>query len=276
MIINPDKCVACGNCTYVCPMGAIYVDPAIKRATVDSDECVECYTCYNGMSREQLNPTLVRGLRRLFQALRLRFDPEPDVCPTSALEPDELTWPRLVRRAFSDPLVPHESTGVRGRGTEEVKTNDLTGRVKRGEVNFTIELGRPGVGVRMYDIQKMTMGLAARGVSFETKNPVTSLMTDVTMGTLQPEILNEKILSAIIEVKVPLPRAQEIIQTVRAVEKQVRTVVVMGAGVRCEEDGAEHEAAPLLEQLGFTLVRAKTNFGLGRVTNAAAAKQVQS
>ena len=24
MYINPDKCVACGNCTYVCPMGAIY------------------------------------------------------------------------------------------------------------------------------------------------------------------------------------------------------------------------------------------------------------
>ena len=30
MQINPRKCVACGNCTYVCPMGAIYIDPAIK------------------------------------------------------------------------------------------------------------------------------------------------------------------------------------------------------------------------------------------------------
>ena len=34
--INPDKCVACGNCTYVCPMGAIYIDPAIQRATINS------------------------------------------------------------------------------------------------------------------------------------------------------------------------------------------------------------------------------------------------
>ena len=41
MSINPDKCVACGNCTYVCPMGAIYVDPVIKRAKVDRIECVE-------------------------------------------------------------------------------------------------------------------------------------------------------------------------------------------------------------------------------------------
>ena len=36
------------------------------------------------------------------------------VCPTAAIEPDELNWPRVVRRAFSDPLVSHESTGVYG------------------------------------------------------------------------------------------------------------------------------------------------------------------
>ncbi len=144
MKINPEKCVACGNCTYVCPMGAIYIDPVLKRATINRDECVECYACYNGLSQEHLNPTLVRTVRRVFAALRIRFEPEPDVCPTAAFEPDELTWPRVVRRAFSDPSVPHESTGVEGRGTEEVKTNDVTGRVKVGEVGFTIEFGRPG------------------------------------------------------------------------------------------------------------------------------------
>ena len=48
MQINPKKCVACGNCTYVCPMGAIYIDPVKKRATIDRDECVECYACFNG------------------------------------------------------------------------------------------------------------------------------------------------------------------------------------------------------------------------------------
>ena len=93
MKINAHKCVACGNCTYVCPMGAIYIDPVIKRATVDSNECVECYACFNGMSQEHLNPTLVRTLRKTFQFFRLRFDPEPDVCPTAAFEPDELSWP---------------------------------------------------------------------------------------------------------------------------------------------------------------------------------------
>ena len=52
MKINPKKCVACGNCTYVCPMGAIYIDPELKRATINRDECVECYACYNGLSKE--------------------------------------------------------------------------------------------------------------------------------------------------------------------------------------------------------------------------------
>ena len=146
MRINPKKCVACGNCTYVCPMEAIYIDPATNRAKIDSDECVECYACYNGLSQEHLNPTLVRTLRQVLKFARVRFDPEPDVCPTAAFEPDELSWPRIVRRAFSDPRVPHESTGVEGRGTEEVKTNDVSGRVQAGEVGFTIEFGRPGVG----------------------------------------------------------------------------------------------------------------------------------
>src|SRR5713226_7375724 len=148
----------------------------------------------HGLSQEHLNPTLVRTMRKVFQFLRLRFDPEPDVCPTAAFEPEELVWPRVVRRAFSDPRVPHESTGIEGRGTEEVKTNDITGRVKVGEVGFTIEFGRPGVGVWFYDIQKMCHALAHAGVAFEKKNPVTSLMSAVAPGTLREDSLNEKVL----------------------------------------------------------------------------------
>ncbi len=73
---------------------------------------------------------------RTAQFFRFRFDPEPDICPTDAIVPEELSWPRVVRRAFSDPQVPHESTGIHGRGTAEVKTNDVTGRVKEGEAGF--------------------------------------------------------------------------------------------------------------------------------------------
>ena len=264
--INPHKCVACGNCTYVCPMGAIYIDPVQKRATIDRDECVECYTCFNGLSQEHLPPGLVRTVRRAFSALRIRFEPEPDVCPTAAFEPDELTWPRVVRRAFSDPRVPHESTGVEGRGTEEVKTNDVSGRVKEGEVGFTIEFGRPGVGVWFRDIQRMCWALAKAGVSFEKKNPITSLMSDVPSGTIREDILGEKVLSAIVEIKVPVARTEEIIRLVWEVEEQIDTVVALGVGTRCDEKGEENVVAPILERLGYRLERAKTNVGLGRIT----------
>ena len=71
--INPNKCVACGNCTYVCPMGAIYIDPAINRATIDRDECVECYACYYGLSTENLNPPFVRLVRKIFQLGTVAF-----------------------------------------------------------------------------------------------------------------------------------------------------------------------------------------------------------
>jgi ferredoxin len=266
MKINPSKCVACGNCTYVCPMGAIYIDPAIKRATVNADECVECYACYNGLSQEHLNPTLVRTVRRVAQFLRFRFDPEPDVCPTAAFEPDELKWPRTVRRAFSDPRVPHESTGVEGRGTEEVKTNDVTGRVKAGEVGFTIEFGRPGVGVWFNDIQTACTALAAVGVHFEKRNPITSLMTNTATGAIREDILGEKVMSAIVEIKVPVSRTEEIIRLVWKIEKQVDTVVTLGVGARCDETGGETEVASVLERLGYSLERAKTNIGLGRAS----------
>jgi len=244
-------------------MGAIYIDPAANRATVNLDECVECFTCYRGMSKEHMNPALVRMVRRVAKWLRFRFDPEPDVCPTDALTPQELTWPRTIRRAFSDPLVPHESTGIHGRGTEEVKTNDVTNRVKEGEAGFTIEFGRPGVGVRFRDVQKMTTALAPLPVEFENKNPVSSLMTDRTTGALQPDILNEKVMSAILELKTHLEHVPAVLERVEAVAQQLDTIVSIGVSTRCDPAG-EDQVSPILRREGYVFFRGKTNLGLGR------------
>src|SRR5262250_1725788 len=156
------------------------------------------------MSAEHLNPTMVRTIRKIGRWLRWRFDPEPDVCPTAAIMEQELAWPRIVRRAFPDPVVPHESTGVHGRGTEEVKTNDVTNRVGPHDAGFTVEFGRPTVGVRFWQIQEMTRALAQMDLSFEKRNPVTSLMSDTRRGDIREDILDEKILSAIVEFKTSL------------------------------------------------------------------------
>ena len=270
MEIDQQKCVACSNCVAVCPMGAIYIDPAVNRATVNLDECVECFTCHRGMSKEHLNPTLVRAIRGVLKLLRIRFDPEPDVCPTDALTPQDLTWPRVVRRAFSDPLVPHESTGVHGRGTEEVKTNDVTDRVREGEAGFTIEFGRPGVGVRFRDIQQMTMALAALPITFEPKNPVFSLMADAATGTLRADLLNEKVLSAIVELKTALAHVPEVLRRVEEVAPTLDTIVSIGVAARCDAQG-DNGLEPVLKREGYTFYRGKTNLGLGRRPAAASA-----
>ncbi len=262
MRISKSRCVGCGNCVAVCPVAAISIG-ADGRAAVDSDACVECYTCYRGLSTERLNPTLVRGFRRVLSWFRLRFDPAPDVCPTSAIEPQELTWPRVVRRAFSDPLVSHEATGVHGRGTEEVKTNDVTDRVAVGECGMTVEFGRPGVTATFRDMDRVTRRLASLGVFFEPNNPVSKLMTDKETGAIQEDLLDERVLSAIVEIKVEMERVPEILAAVREAADESETVISVGASTRCGPDG-EEPLGELLAAHGYAAWRGKTNLGLGR------------
>lgn len=263
MRIDPRKCVGCANCVAVCPMGAIRVDAGTGRAVIDRDACVECYTCYRGMTTEGLSPTLVRLARRALRRLRLRFDPEPDVCPTSAIVPDELRWPRTVRRAFSDVQATHESTGILGRGTEEVKTNDVTSRVDEGEIGFTVELGRPGVGASFRDIQAVTRAVAGMGLAFEDANPVTQLMIDRNAGSIDPRILDERVMSAIVEFRTVPPNVGAVLETLKAVAADVDTVMAVGAYARCDAKGRT-ELDALLLRSGYRVARAKTNLGLGR------------
>ncbi|HET9486259.1 MAG TPA: hypothetical protein VFO54_02445 [Chryseosolibacter sp.] len=218
------------------------------------------------MSTENLNPVMVRSIRKLARFFRFRFEPEPDVCPTSAIEMNELEMPRLIRQIFSDPVVEHKSTGIKGRGTEEVKTNDVSLRVKAGEVGYTIEFGRPGVGVRFSDIQEMTRTLARERVTFEKNNPITHLMTDLKTGDLRTDILSEKILSAIVEIKTTIDEVEHVLNIVEEVAERIDTVIAIGISTRCEA-GEDNILGPLLDKLGYYYSRAKTNLGLGRVTN---------
>lgn len=250
----------------ICPMGAIYVDQNANRAKINDDACVECGTCYRGMSTEDLNPSVVRGIRKVARLFRFRFEPEPDVCPTGAFEMNELEMPRLIRQIFSDPVVEHKSTGIKGRGTEEVKTNDVSQRVDVGEVGYTIEFGRPGVGVKFSDIQEMTRTLAKEGVTFERNNPITHLMTEKTTGDLRADILNEKILSAIVEIKTTIDDVERVLEIVEKVTERIDTVTAVGISTRCD-DGNDKTLSPLLDKLGYYYSRAKTNMGLGRITN---------
>jgi ferredoxin len=274
MRIDKARCTGCGNCVPVCTMGAIYIGPD-KRAEVEQEACVECHACYRGMSVENLPAGITRFLRQCLAAVKLRFQPEPDICPTGALVPDDLTWPRSIRRAFSDPQVPHESTGGHGRGTKEVKTNEITGRVKEGEAGVMVEFGRPGVGAYFRDVDMAAQKLAAVGATFERDNPVTYLMTDPKTGRIREDVLNEKVLSCILEFKATLDNLPRVLNTIEAFAPALDTVISVGAAVRCNADG-DHPVRKQLTDMGYNTYRAKVNLGMGRRTVQQEAQEVKA
>jgi ferredoxin len=262
MKIDRKKCVGCANCVPVCPMGAIYIDEK-GFAEINEEACVECHSCFRGLSIENLPPWPVRYIRRLLAAVNLRFQPEPDICPTGAFDPDELSWPRTIRRAFSDPQVPHESTNMAGRGTAEAKTNDVTNRIKEGEAGFVVELGRPGVGVYFKEVDRVTRLLAEKGVMFEKENPVTSLMNDPDKGRIREDVFGEKVLSCIIESKIGLNKVPDILGAIKALVPSLDTVMSLGVSTRCNGSG-EDPLREILKEMGYDTWRAKINLGMGR------------
>jgi NAD-dependent dihydropyrimidine dehydrogenase PreA subunit len=232
MLINPEKCIGCGSCVHYCPMNAIRLD---ETAEVDLDECVECGIC-------------VRA----------------GVCPVDAFEPQELEYPRILRQRFSDPLISHPGTNVPGRGTEEMKTNEVTGRFKYGHVGIAIELGRPGTGTRLYNAQTIAQAVAPFGVKFEPNNPVTQIMIDKSKGTFKEDCLQEKVLSAIVEFDCQEEQVVSILNAIREAATKIDTVFSLDICSKVKEDGSI-PAQRLSIEAGFKpSLNGKTNVGLGR------------
>ncbi len=232
MIVDRDVCVGCGLCLVYCPVGAISMSN--KKAFIDPVVCVECGVCYRS-----------------------------DVCKVDALRRPELQWPRILRQVFSDPLVSHEETGIPGRGTEEMKTNDVTGRFKEGEVGLGVELGRPGVGTSFRDVEIVTQALCEVGVELEKENPITFLVDPDTGLFNDRSVLNERALSAIVEFAVPKERLDEILGILDRVSKLIDTVFSLDLISVCREGRILQRTR--LEELGVeAAINGKTNVGLGR------------
>lgn len=236
MRIDPDKCIACSECVEVCPMNAIL--EGADGVSIDQDECVECGVC------------LRSGL-----------------CPVDAIYmPEESKkYPRSLRAMFSDPGVEYPALKQGGRGTEEMKTNDVTGRYRRGEFGMAIEFGRPGTGTRIAEIEKVTRVLCPMKVHIEEANPVFYyLLEDAKTGKMKSEVLKEKVLSAIVEFKIREDQLEEVVRALRPVLEQVDTVVSWGLVTRFAEDGTL-PVRSRLKGLGIPVrPNAKINMGLGR------------
>ncbi len=235
MIIDKGSCIGCRLCQPYCPMGCITYDENQGLCSIDLDECVECGIC------------LI-----------------PQACPTEALQQQPLDPVRELRQAFSNPLIPHKTTSVPGRGTEEIKTNDVTGRLKRGHAGVAVELGRPGTGTRFSDVEKVAMAVAPVGVTFEPHNPVTALMRDISTGKMHDKILSEKVLSAIVEFDVPISKLEKALLAIRNVAPSLETVFSLDLACRMDGNNAVPTVA-IAQKAGFVpSLNGKTNVGLGR------------
>lgn len=229
--INKEKCIGCENCIDYCPMNAIFPDDGI--VSIDLDNCLECSVC-----------------------LRSKC------CPADAIYREELVYPRDIAHFFSDPFATHPSTSIPGRGTEEMKTNEVTNRFPPGIAGIAIELGRPGIGTRFEDVEKVLNALKGFDLKFERENPVTALIQPD--GTFPEDLRNTKVMSAIVEFGAELELVPAILNELAKIEDDLQTVFSLDLAVRCDDNGV-----PILKgidkKIPYNLsINGKTNIGIGR------------
>lgn len=236
MKINIDKCIGCEVCLEYCNVGAISI--AGEVAAVDHHVCVECWVCYRNQ-----------------------------VCPNDCFEPTPLTcFGDVFKHLLSDPTVTNKGTGIPGRGTEESKTNDVSGRFRKDYYGICIDMGRPGIGVYLRDVEKVAMAIAAAGVRFSSPNetPLSALMTDIRSGRIRDDLLHVHVLSVIIEGTCKRDMFGQVLEAVQKVEKKIDTVFSLGIVSMVGEDKDE-PLMKTLEQHGLQKpFRGKVNVGLGR------------
>ena len=144
-----------------------------------------------------------------------------------------------------------------------MKTNDVSGRFRTGEVGVGIELGRPGVGAYFRDVEVVAMALSPLGYEFAEENPVTQFMADRKTGKLREDVLNEKATSAIIEGKCRIENLPKVLETVKKAAEKVESVFTVEIISKVPPEG-EIPIIPILEKLGYWYsINSKNNVGLG-------------
>jgi len=235
-LVQVEDCIGCEECIPYCTVGALSMgnDGVV---VVDGSRCTDCYVCIRSKC-----------------------------CPVDTIVPGPLnTFNDNFRHVLSDPTETTAETGVPGRGTEESKTNDVTGRFRKDEAGICIDMGRPGVGVRMRDVEKVAVAVVRAGLKIPgpEETPLAKVMADRTTGKLKDDVLDEYLLSIIIEGTCPLDKVEGVLRALRSVEKEIDTVFSLGIVLQVDENGY-HPVLDTLEAFGIKPYRGKVNVGFGR------------
>ena len=120
---------------------------------------------------------------------------------------------------------------------------------------FETMYAAPGIGLAatQVDVHKR---LLVADVSAERDDPYV---------LINPEILDEKVMSVIVEFAIDAADTSAVLQNLREIARGLPTIMAIGLSVRCDDAG-NTGVEEVLAESGFDVVRAKTNLGLGRAT----------
>ncbi|MBS1402818.1 MAG: 4Fe-4S binding protein [Oscillospiraceae bacterium] len=232
MVINKEKCIGCGQCIPYCGPKAIRIEN--RQAYIDLDLCVECGNCKFG-----------------------------NVCPVDAIVQQTLIMPRMIRAIFSNAREKSPNTGIPGRGTEEMKTNDITNRYPLGKVGIACEMGRPATSTSFHDVETIARTLCAHGAQLEQENPSAIVFEPGNTGSVKAEFKNERAMSFIIEALIDADKLPAILSDLKEAQKQVDTVFSVDVITRMDHGMIPTDS--LLSQAGVQRrPNGKTCVGLGK------------
>ena len=147
---------------------------------------------------------------------------------------------------------------------EEIKTNDARRVYIDDLVGVSAEVGRPGIGASFHDVQCITRALVECGARFAVDNPLMELFVDPARGMLAPEILNERVLSIIVECLVPEADLEQTLRNLVDASSLLSVPVLLSVAGAYASDGTTPYQRVLEKMKLEYLPTGKMNLGFAR------------